>query len=342
MKSNRRQPLQWLATFAFTAALAACGGGGGSSSTTASTPPPPPDARNGDYVMFAADARKYTLSLDFNAKTYHVVGNGTDVSGTIKEETTAGVFDFDGSSTSAAPAGAPHFKWANDTAVGAFSFAAGTVPFIAPRTFATTVADAAGTYNFLTSQQDTAAPSDNAIFSGDLSASGTLRMCNDNQVYAIAQCPTTSVVTATVTYSSDHFIADLGGGATFPFYVAKVGSDKALLRASASSGTSRRLYVGMESAAFAGGTFTGENSLGKGTTTSLTSTAYSATWRAGSTSTTHTGTVNALGGTGPVGLLGITTSADGNFFAMRNSSIMVLIAARGSTAYPGYIEFDQP
>lgn len=331
---TRRQALRWVAALACAAALAACGGGGGG--TTANTPPPPPDSRNGTYAMYAGDAREYALSLDFDAKTYHVTGNGQDLSGTIRESSTAGKFDFDPAGTGASAANAPKFTWFNDTVVGGFHLPSGTVPFIAARSFVTTLADAAGTYNYLASVQDTAAASDNYIFTGELLANGTLRTCNDVQIYKISQCPT--IVTATVTVSGDHFNADTGSG-TYPFRIAKVGSERVFLRASASSGTSRRLQVGIPEAAFVNGSYTGANSRGAGTSTSFTGTTYNATWFDGSANLVVTGTVNTLGTTGPAGIVGITTGTQGNFFAMQDTELLVQMGAHSNPNVPGYVEF---
>jgi hypothetical protein len=287
--------------------------------------------------MYAGDARQYVLSLDFDAKTYHLTGNGQDVTGTIRASDNAGKFDFDPAATGTPATNAPKFTWFDDTVVGGFRLASGTVPFIAARSFVTTVADAAGTYNFLANVQDTAAPPDNYIFTGELLASGTLRTCMDPVIYKMSLCPPGSVATATVTVSGDHFNANTGSG-TYPFRVAKVGSERVFLRASASSGTSRRLQVGMPEGAFTDGTFVGANTHGDATTTTFSGAAYNARWNAGSGDVARLGTVSSLGANGPSGIVAITTAADGNFFAMHGSQLMVLVSANGNPTWPGYVE----
>jgi hypothetical protein len=347
----RKESIRWMAALACATVLAACGGGGGTTDTgstgttgstgsTDTTPPSTPavpDARNGDYVMYAGDARQYTLSLDFDAKTYHLVGNSQDLTGTMRESNTSGKFDLDVAGTATPAPNAPKFTWFNDTVLGGFRLPSGTVPFIAARSFVTTLSDAAGTYNFLASIRDTAGPSNSMIFTGELLAGGTLRTCMDNGIYTMSSCPTTSVATAIVTPSGDHFLADTGTG-TYSFRVAKVGTERVFLRASASSGTTRRLQVGMPETTFTNGDFAGVNTHGDSTATSFTATAYNANWNDGTANFIRLGTVGTLGG-GPAGIVGITAGADGNFFAMHDSELMVLVAARDNPVWPGYVEF---
>lgn len=105
----------------------------------------------------------------------------------------------------------------------------GTVPFVAARSFVTTLADAAGTYNFLASIQDTAATANSAIYTGELLASGTLRTCNDNTIYRISLCPASvATAAAAVTVAGDQFTADTGTG-TYPFRVVNIGAEHVIL-----------------------------------------------------------------------------------------------------------------
>ena len=352
----RNETMRWMAALACATALAACGGGGGggggttetgSTGSTAGTgntdptppsTPPVPDARSGDYVMYAGDARQYTLSLDFDAKTYHLVGNSQDLTGTLRESNTSGQFDLDVAGTATPAPNAPKFTWFNDTVVGGFRLPSGTVPFIAARSFVTALADAAGTYNFLATIRDTAGPSDSLIFTGELLAGGTLRTCMDNGIFKMSLCPPASVATATVTTSGDHFLADTGAG-VYSFRIAKVGSEQVFLRASGSSGTTRRLQVGIPEATFTDGSFAGVNTHGDGTATTFTGTSYNANWNDGTSNVIRLGTVNTLGIGGPAGIVGINAGADGSFFAMHNSELMVMVAARNNAAWLGYVEF---
>ena len=337
---DRKQSIsRRLAALACAAALTACGGGGGGGGTdmALAAPAPTSDGRNGDYAMYAGDAREYSLRLDFDARTYRVTGNGQDLAGAFVETGTAGRFRFDPASTLPSSPNAPRFDWFGDAVVGSFHLPSGTVPFIAARSFVTTLADAAGTYNYLVASRDSAAPADNFVFSGELLASGMLRTCNDAQVFRISLCPT--VATAAVSVSGDTFTAFMPGGASYPFRIAKVGADRVFLRASASDGSSRRLQVGLPEAGFADGSFDGANNRGEGTFSSFSGASFAAIWNDGASSLNVTGSVALLGSDGPAGILGMSTATQGNFFAMRNGEIVVIMAARGNPVVPGYVEF---
>lgn len=330
MRRTWKLPPKWLATMACAAALAACGGGGGGGTDSAAAPAATPDARNGDYVMYGADARQYTLSLDFDARTYQVAGNGEVRKGTFSPAPAM--------ATGAVPDPA-EFWWFDDMVTGTFRLASGLMPFIASRSFASTFADAAGTYDFLESTEDTAAASDHASFSGELLASGKLLTCSDPAVYSISRCPAASVATANVTVSGDEFTADTGTG-TYSFRVAKVGAERIFLRAGAAAGTARQFEVGMPDRSYQTGLlFSGHNTNGQGTSTGIgLDDSYRSTWGTGSGSSTHAGTAVAPGGTASPGSLAIDAGADGSFDAISSSHLMVLVSAHGNTSWPEYIE----
>ena len=335
MKSNMKIANWLLAGTAAVFLLAGCGGGGGSSEAAA-PPPPPADVRNGEYTAFAADGYPYALNLDFDAKTYSVVGGSVNATGTFVAEGSKYVFQ-------PTPAGAAQntakFTIANDTVIGGFKFGANVIPFVAPRKFVTTLADAVGTYNFLSTLVDPTAPPENSIFSGEVTAAGQLRTCNDSTIYTIALCPSASVVNGTVTVSGSDFAAATAAG-TVRFRVAVIGSDKVFLRASASTGTSRRFTVGTAPVAYTAGTFSVVDTLGRAGTTSASPTAYSSALvtPAGATVNT-TGTATAIT---PTGLLAVTTTDVGNLFAIRAGDIGVVVAARGNTQVPGLVQIGRP
>lgn len=335
MKSNMKIANWLLAGAATLFLLVGCGGGGGGGS--AQVAPPPADARNGEYTAFAADGYQYALNLNFDAMTYSVTGGSVNASGAFVAEGSKYVF-------LPAPAGATQntakFTIANGTVIGGFKFSAGVIPFVAPRTFVTTIADAAGTYNFLSTLVDTAAAPDNTIFSGEITAAGQLRTCNDPTIYTIALCPSASVVTGTVTVSGSDFAAATSTG-TVRFRVATVGADKVFLRASASTGTSRRFTVGTPAVAYASGTFSVVNTLGQAGTTSVSLTAYSSALVTPAGATVNsTGTVSAAAL--PAGLLAVSTTDIGNLFTIRAGDIGVIWAARGNTQVPGLVQIGRP
>lgn len=315
---------RWMAAACAALLVAGCGGGD------------PADPRNGDYTMVAANARDYTLTLDFDAKTYRVAGNGLDQSGTITADGNA--FDFSpGNSVGATGTSTTRFSMATDTVVGEFVLPEGALPFIAPRKFVNTAADAAGTYNMLGRVVDTTGAAPNStIQQGQITADGHLLTCDDNGIYEISSCPTASVTTGTLTVSGNVFTSTTPNG-YFTFRVAQVGSDKVYVRDSASNPPTRRFVIGTPATtSFASSTFLGGTTEPSWGTISVTSSSYTST---GSYQNGATATRNAPAQ--PVGqgtlasLLAVNTSYAGSFFGIQSSELGILIAARNNPYAPG-------
>jgi hypothetical protein len=339
MQKMKYRVARWSGVVALAAAVAACGGGGGSSDNTPAptpAPAPAPDARNGTYTMVAADAQEYALALDFDAKTYHVTGNSVDQTGSIGEQ--SGTFSFlPGNASGTTGASTTRFQVATDTIVGEYPLPGGALPFVAPRKFATTVADAAGVYNFLGRVVDTSGAAPNTtIQQAQITADAHLNTCDDNTIFDMPNCPTGSVTTGTITVSGNLFTAQTASG-KIPFHVALVGNDKVFLRASASSGTTRRFIVGVPAAtSFTGGVFAGGTTEPAWGTVTLTTTTFSSTGTSpAGTTTTQSGTNYATGYV--PGIYGINTTSSGGFFTVNASELGVVVAARGSALAPGFM-----
>lgn len=312
--------------------LAGCGGGGGGGGTTMVA-----DVRNGEYTAFAADGYQYALNLNFNAMTYTVSGNSVNASGSFAAEGSGYVF-------LPAPAGAVRnnakFALSNDTVIGGFPLGSGVIPFVAPRSFVTTIADAVGTYNFLAREVDPSAASNNAIFSGEITAAGELRHCFNAQVYTIAACPAATVRSGPITISGSEFAAATPDG-TIRFRVARIGSDKVVLRATASIGTSRRFWVGTPAVAYTPGTFGVVNTLGEAGTSTVSLSAHSSTLvRSDGIAVNFSSSVNSAAL--PTGLLGMVSPERGNFFAIRAADIAVIVAARDNPTVPSLVQIGRP
>ena len=321
--------LRLVTGLAFALLLAACGGGGDG------PPPPPPDARNGSYAVFATNGQRYTLSLDFNANTWQMTGTGINQSGSIG--TADGAFTFSTASNTA------RFQHVQDTVIGGFRFGDGVIPFVAPRRFVTTVADAVGEYHFLTSVTDPVEGNNSLIFTGEITTGGTLRTCADSTIFVIAMCPAGSVVTHTLAVNGEEFGATTAAG-TFPFRVARIGTDKVFVRASGSSGTSRRFTVGVPAQpSYTRGRFRGANSLGQWATTELAASTFTTTAIAPNGGTVQrSGTLRSLLGNSPAGMLSLTDPTLGFFFSIRATHLNVIVSARQNPNVPGYVEVGKP
>jgi len=341
MREKTGRAFRWIGGVAVSAVVAACGGGGGDAgagSGAAPLPGPTPDARNGSYTLMAADAREYTLALDFDANTYRVTGNGVDQAGSIAAQ--GGVFSFlPGNAVGATGASTTRFSMATNTVIGEFALPGGAVPFVAPRSFVNTLAGAVGTYNFLGRTVDTAGGLPNTtIQQAEITADGHLRTCDDSTIFSIGSCPVSSVTTGTVTVAGDLFTAATSSG-SIPFRIAQVGADKVFLRASASTGTTRRFIVGVPAgSAIATGSFTGGTTEPAWGTVSLTAGSFTSTGTSPSgVTTTQTGTASALAVNGMGNVTVVTTTAAGNFFATRTSELGVVVAGRNSSQAPGFM-----
>ena len=148
---------RWILAAGMALALTACGGGGGGSPAPDASAGDPPavaaDARNGTYTMVAANAREYALTVDFDAATFSVSGDGVDQTGTFSVSGDEYSF-LPGNALEATGVNTTRFRYVNDTLAGTYATADDVQPFIAPRVFATTVADAVGTYDLVSRTVD--------------------------------------------------------------------------------------------------------------------------------------------------------------------------------------------
>ena len=339
MKQAGKRMAHWAWTMCMAGALVACGGGGGGSGGTSSPPPPTPDTRNGAYTMVAADGREYSLTLDFDAKTYQVTGNALDKSGAFQAN--GATFDFlPANSIGATGTSTTRFSYVADTVVGEFAVATGAVPFIASRTFATSLPTTTMTFNMLGRTVDTATgAADTTIQQGQVTVDGHILTCDDNTIFEIASCPAGSTTTGTLSISGSVITAATSSGNGL-YRIATVGADKVLLRASQSSGTTRRFVVGLPaSSTFAGGTFLGGTTEPAWGSATLATTSFSTTGTSpAGVTTTRSGTATQLGtGNSLASLLGMTTTNAGNYFATSSAQLGVVVSARGSTAAPGFM-----
>lgn len=315
-------------------ALAACGGGGGGGSSSA-PPPLSVDARNGSYTVVAADAREYTLALDFDAKTYHMTGTGLDQAGAFTEQ--SGTFFFQpGNASGASGSSTTRFQLAADAVIGELVLPSGALPFVASRRFVTRVADAVGTYNLLVRVVVTGGgPGNNNIQQGEITADGRLRICEDLAINPISSCVT--VTSGPLTVANGVFTAATPGG-PLVFRIAQVGADKVFLRASASTVTTRKFAIGVPATAtFTGGVFAGGTSEPAWGTVDITETTFTSTGTSPSgVSSTRSGAVQAVSALIP-GIRFISGTTAGSFFAVRSSEIGAMVAVHDSTLAPGFI-----
>jgi hypothetical protein len=118
-----------------------------------------------------------------------------------------------------------------------------------------------------------------------------------------------------------------------------VGSDKVFLRASASTGTTRRFIVGVPAGTtLASGTFVGGTTEPAWGTVNLSAASFSSSGTSPSgVTTTLNGSAAPLSVAGMGNVVNITTVNAGNFFATRTSEIGVVVAARNNASAAGFM-----
>lgn len=328
-------------TFTITVPVAA-GARGAVSSTVAVTAPGDPsagnneqttttlavDGRNGSYRAFGADGSTADLVLDFDASTY-VMGSG----GTQTFTAGAGNEFVLGTAT--------RFRMATDLVIGSHNFGNGLVPFVAGRSFGTTVADAQGGYNLGTREVPTGGGTTaTRPGSAAVAADGTLFICQmpGGQPRPPSNCAGGLTSYAISVDGSGLFTATpLSGVSTtsYSFYLLRSGTSKLLISAGATVddvGTAvQRFRIGLQDPpAVAGGQLAGGSTAGEWVDVVLSSSTYSVT------GTTNTGVITAnlaiVSGSGATSLLLGTRSDGASIYVMQAGPVAVVYGTPAGTA----------
>ena len=222
-----------------------------SATATASAAVSPPDP-SGTYKVYAADGREYEMAIDFAAGSYTMSGNGTSTTASF-------VAGADGSYVVDA---AQRLRVAPDLIVGSHAFAAGVLPYVAARSFATSVGAVAGAFNLMT--RNVAADGSAAVTrAGTARASGNvLQVCEDDfEVVQAQACGVGALRSYTLSVTDGIFTGvEATSSQTMVFRVARSGAAAILLEAGASTRGDATLEwrIGLaESAGLAGGTVFG-------------------------------------------------------------------------------------
>jgi len=216
------------------------------------------DARNGSYQAYATSGGRFTLALNFDAKTYAFTGSNIgdpDASGSFSADPNeSGTYVFS-SSRITTVANTARFRVGADTIVGAFPFTLTSKtpavtsirPFIATRALIRTQADLDGVYNRfginVTSTDDASQITQVRVSNG-----GTkLDVCTHNIIYPIAICPTITSYTVIAGVTPDTWqIVDGTGTVAGAFGIAPLGDGKVYLAAGRlNSGTETVFRVGV-------------------------------------------------------------------------------------------------
>ena len=291
----------------------------------------PVNSHDGTYVVFAADGNQYTMTVNFESEAYSFAING--------QPPLQGKFVADGTG-SYLVGGAARFRLATNLIVGSQDFGNGVIPYVAARSFGTTIQQLASTpgplYNLVTLSIPASGPT--ATIAGEARVSGnTMSICQAPSGVAIPQncgsLPQGSLQSYSLSVDGNEYTgtntADNSSFLPFgSFRLAIVGATDLLLSAGlAADGVTKQLVIGLPDAAVvAGGTFSGGSTNGGWITLTLTPSQYTATNLQGGTNIVPLQRINS--NAGPFSLL---TGNSGQIYVMQSYPLTVAFGGAGGS-----------
>ena len=294
------------------------------------------DLRNGDYTAYASNGRQYTFTLDFNNKTWAMVGQQVDQ---------AGSFTLDANGVDYVISGASKFRLNSDgLIVGALDFNLtgsnhpydhGVRPFVASRTFTTQYSALLGQeFNLMginlrrnDSLESVALP---AAFAQD-----GLQVCFAPIPVKVALCPSDMLATYGLTVVGSEIRGiDTVHKDSIHFRLAVAGSAYILLRSEdAADDTGRQFRVGLANTnGLAGGSFATSSTRGPWGTTTVTDTHYAFSGTASDGSTLNEAAdLSPLTNAGPTGVRrgNLATDAAPPIFVAQNDPLVLMLGVAG-------------
>lgn len=202
------------------------------------------DGRSGSYLVFGADGQpNASLAISFSddgSSGQYTMTSGANVSASFP-------FTLDASTGDYVVSGSARFRIAQDLLAGGHDFGNGVLPYLAVRSFATTLAGAAGSYNLATrnlaSGGATTTHGGTAVLSGN-----TLSICQSDLAVVA------SVNNCAAADRKDYFVTATGSGAftavlgaeSYTFSVANSGAAKVLLSTGSAVDQSLQFRVGLQ------------------------------------------------------------------------------------------------
>jgi hypothetical protein len=277
------------------------------------------DANNGSYSVFGANGLAYSLSIDFDAGTYTMAGNGTSVPHPFALDAASGDYVASGYTG----AGSVRFRVAQDLIVGGHDFTTGVVqPYVAARNFVTSLSQAGGPYDLAT--RTVSGTSAVTQVGTALIQDGALAICQSTTGVATVNNCSGTKTTYNVTGPTNNLFMGTNpvDNTVYTFALANSGNVQLLLSA---TGGQFRLGLPDSSALSIGGTLHGSSTTGDWLTMTLTPTAYAFTVP-GSTVGDSANLFPVNGNAGPNSLFqGLLLSNDNQMYVMQAGSLGVAI-----------------
>jgi hypothetical protein len=194
------------------------------------------DTRGGTYQAFASNGQTYSLAADFASATATFSGTGASVALPISAQVDSETYFLPGGTG---------FRGHHDLLAGTVALGSGVTPFIAGRSFVTTLAALDGrTFNTLAIDSPTNGAATSRFLTTSFSGA-TMQVCADAVPHAIATCPAASLLQYGLSVTGSVFTGiDAAHNDTVTFQVAQSDSALVLLRAEATP-TGRVFQVGL-------------------------------------------------------------------------------------------------
>ena len=276
------------------------------------------DERNGAYKAYAADGRLYDLTIDFDAQQYTMSGNGQSTQRSFVPGN--GEYIVGGNS---------RLRVADDLIVGSHDFGSGPTPYIAARSFITSIVD--GVFNLAT--RNVAADGTASTHPGSARIAGNvLSVCQtDSGVNAAQNCPVV-LTSYLLTVNGDVFTGVDANNVAFTFQLARSGSSIVLLSAAPAADGTQQLRIGLqESAGLSWGTLFGPTSDGDWVMMVLDSTNIS--YAVLGAFTNDQAGLQRISNGGPFAMMsGKRLSDSADIFVMQATPLAVMVGAFDGTA----------
>jgi uncharacterized repeat protein (TIGR01451 family) len=307
----------------------------GESTTQEVDKPAPPDLRNGDYAVFASNGRQYTLSLNFNDMSYHMLGSQVNRTGTFTRDVDEVSYVF---------AGTARFRIESDLVVGGFDFNFGqhiydhgVRPFVAARQFTTDTAPLVGvSYNLLGLNLRRNDKLESVVLPS-VFGNGVLQSCRAPVPVKVDLCPEEFLYTYSLTVAGSEITgADENRNDVIHFRLAQSGSSLILLQADdAADGTGRQFRVGLaDTTGLAGGSFATSSTSSAWGPTTLSNTSYAFAGKlSNGTAVNETAVLAPLTNAGPAGLRrGNRASDSAPIYLGQNDVLMLMLVGADDPA----------
>ena len=305
------------------------------SSASYSTNPINPN--NGSYQLFAANGEQYTMTVNFDAGTYTISGNGQNIQRSFAPNTTLGGYTV---------SGAVQFNVATNLIVGGEDFGTGVLPYLAARVFGTTVDQLAGTvgglYDFVTLNIPSGGGAA-VTTAGTARVSGnTLSICQAPGQVAIPQNCAASLPAGSLqnyllrvdgnTYSGVNTVT--AQPLAYTFELAIIGATSAIVSAQALPDGSQQLLLGIPDAAtVAGGLTRGASTTGDWVTVTLSPNNYSFTGLPPASATDSAPLQRIFANAAPFSMLVGTLVSDGaTIYVMQSFPLTIAFGEDGGAA----------